>query len=281
MSGVVNEFHGMTSGEVQSILRTIGLKPQQAAGQNFLLDEQVAESMVDASGISEGDTVLEIGPGLGILTAALHQRGANVIAVELDTRLYAYAKKKFAAQQNVRIIHGDIFKVNLNDIVKDGKYSLVANLPYSATSLVFRNFLTIAPRPSSLTVMIQREVAKRICAEPGDMSLLALTVQYYCQPSMLFDISPASFFPVPKVTSSIVHASDLKPVDPDVDKSIFRIMRAGFSSRRKKLSNALSSSLGMTTTSIEEKMAKISLSKDTRAQELSLEDWQKIYKILS
>jgi len=271
----------MTPGEVQGILRTIGLKPQQAAGQNFLLDEQVAEAMVDAAGIVEGQKVLEIGPGLGILTQALHNRGANVTAVELDSRLYPYVKKKFAAQDTVRIIHDDIFKVNLNDIFKDGEYALVANLPYSATSLIFRNFLTLIPRPTSLTVMIQREVAQRICAQPGDMSMLALTVQYYCQPTLLFDVPPSKFFPTPKVTSSILHCSDLRPVENTVDKALFRLMRAGFSSRRKKLSNSLSSSLGVPTAQVEEKMAKISLSSDIRAQELTIENWQDLEKIIS
>lgn len=271
----------MTAGEVQGILRTIGLKPQQAAGQNFLLDEHVAEAMVDAAGIVEGQKVLEIGPGLGILTQALHNRGANVIAVELDSRLYPYVKKKFAAQDTVRIIHDDIFKVNLNEIFKDGEYALVANLPYSATSLVFRNFLTLTPRPTSLTVMIQREVAQRICAQPGDMSMLALTVQYYCQPALLFDVPPSKFFPTPKVTSSILHCSDLRSVDNTVDKALFRLMRAGFSSRRKKLSNSLSSSLSIPTAQIEEKMAKISLSLDSRAQELTIEQWQELEKKIS
>lgn len=271
----------MTAGEVLGILRTIGLKPQQAAGQNFLLDEHVAEAMVDAAGIVEGQTVLEIGPGLGILTSALSNRGAKVVAVELDMRLYPYVKKKFAAHDNVRIIHDDIFKVNLNQLFTDGEYALVANLPYSATSLVFRNFLTLVPRPSSLTVMIQREVAQRICAQPGDMSMLALTVQYYCQPALLFDIPPSKFFPTPKVTSSILHCSDLRPVENTVDKALFRLMRAGFSSRRKKLSNSLSSALHIPTSEIEGKMAKISLSLDVRAQELTIEQWQKLEKKIS
>lgn len=271
----------MSPAEVQSILRTIGLKPQQAAGQNFLLDEQVAESMVDVAGVTEGDTVLEIGPGLGILTAALSNRGAKVIAVELDARLFPYVKKRFAGQKNIRIIHADIFKVNLKDYFQDGKYLLVANLPYSATSIVFRNFLTLAPRPSSLTVMIQREVAQRICAQPGEMSMLALTTQYYSQPSLVFDVPPANFFPTPKVTSTVVHCDHLKAVDDNVDKKLFSFMRAGFSSRRKKLSNSISASLKLSTAHIEEKMAKVSLSSNARAQELTLKNWKELYKNLS
>lgn len=245
------------------------------------MDEQVAEAMVDAANIEEGQTVLEIGPGFGILTEALQQRGANVIAVELDVRLYAYMKKKFSKQDNVRVIHSDIFKLNLNQVVKDNEYVVVANLPYSATSLVFRNFLTLTPRPTSLTVMIQREVAQRICARPGEMSMLALTVQYYSQPALLFDVPPTKFFPLPNVISSVLHCEVLRSVDQTGDNRLFRLMRAGFSSRRKKLSNALSASLHVPTSEIEEKMAKISLFNNVRAQELSLENWQKLLEVLS
>ncbi len=271
----------MTPGEVQGIFHTIGLRPQQAAGQNFLLDENVVESMVDAAGVEAGQKVLEIGPGLGILTRALLNRGAHVVAVELDARLYAYMKKKFKGQERLRVIHDDIFKVQLAKHFTEGEYKLVANLPYSATSLVFRNFLTLAPRPMSMTVMIQREVAQRICAGPGDMSMLALTVQYYSQPALLFDVPPAKFFPIPKVTSSIIHAEVLNKVETDADNALFAFMRAGFSSKRKKLSNSLSASLKISTSVIEAKMAKVSLKKEVRAQELSLENWVELKKIVS
>lgn len=271
----------MTSQEIQRILHTIGLRPQQAAGQNFLLDENVVESMVDAAGIEDGQSVLEIGPGLGILTRALLNRGVRVIAVELDMRLYAYMKKAFKGQEKLRLINGDIFKVNLNELFKEGEYAVVANLPFSATSLVFRNFLTLPPRPSALTLMIQREVAHRICAQPGEMSMLALTVQYYSQPSLLFDVPPKSFWPIPQVTSSVIHCDHLKKVDETVDKPLFRLMKAGFSSRRKKLSNSLSAFLGIPTKSIEQKMANISLNSSIRAQELSLSQWLDLYKIVS
>lgn len=263
----------MTSIEAQRILHTIGLRPQQAAGQNFLLDDNIVEAMVDASGVVEGQKVLEIGPGLGILTRALLNHGADVVAVELDTRLYAYMKKAFKGRQRLRLINADIFKNNLNELYKDGEYALVANLPYSATSLVFRNFLTIPPRPSSMTVMIQREVAQRICAVPGDMSMLALSTQYYCQPSLLFDVPPRTFFPIPKVTSSVLHCGNLKKVNETVDKPLFRLMKMGFSTRRKKLSNALSAVLPLTTQEIEMKLANISLNNNIRAQELSLRQW--------
>lgn len=270
----------MTSLGAQNILHTIGLKPQQAAGQNFLLDEQIVESMVDAAGIEEGQKVLEIGPGLGILTRALLNRGANVVAVELDMRLYAYMKKNFKGQERLRLIHSDIFKVRLDTLFTDAEYSLVANLPYSATSLVFRNFLTIAPRPKNMTVMVQREVAKRICARPGEMSMLALSVQQYCQPVVVFDIPPSSFFPVPKVTSSVIFCDQFRPVDKDKDQRLFRVIRSGFSSKRKKLSNSLSVGLKISQKKAEESLLGLNLSPMVRAQELKLEDWLTLAQVL-
>ncbi|MEK7637099.1 MAG: 16S rRNA (adenine(1518)-N(6)/adenine(1519)-N(6))-dimethyltransferase RsmA [Patescibacteria group bacterium] len=271
----------MTPIEARRILRTIGLRPQQAAGQNFLLEERIAESMVDAAGIKDGQPVLEIGPGLGILTRALLHHGAKVIAVELDTRLYAYMKQAFKGQTRLRLINNDIFKVNLSELFKEGEYALVANLPYSATSLVFRNFLTLSPRPSSMTVMIQRDVAKRITARPGAMSLLALTVQHYCRPTCLFDVPPSSFFPAPKVTSSVVHGHDLRPVNPDFDRALFRLMRAGFSSRRKQLHNTIAATRRLESEVVIQHLASIGLPATVRPQELSLENWLSMAKKFS
>ncbi len=266
--------------QVQAILHEIGLRPQQAAGQNFLLDESICASIVSAAGVEPEDTVLEIGPGLGILTEALLETGAKIIAVEIDQRLYAYLKKKFRGQERLRLIHSDIFKVNLNTIIKEGEYKLVANLPYSATSLVFRNFLSLPPRPSNLTVMIQRDVAKRITAKPGDMSLLSLTTQFYSRPIMLFDVPPSSFFPIPKVTSSVLYCDDFQPLNPDQDKKFWQFVRAGFAARRKKLATTLATSLHIPAPKVAEAIESTGLHELVRAQELSLEQWLKLAKKL-
>lgn len=270
----------MTAGEVKKILQRIGLRPQQAAGQNFLLDERVAESMVAAADVQADDVVLEIGPGLGILTAALLQTGAHVVAVELDQRLFNYLRRRWSGEKRLRLVNGDIFRLNLGQELGTTPYKLVANLPYSGTSLVFRNFLTLPPRPTSLTVMVQRDVAKRLTAQPGQMSLLALTTQYYCRPSILFDVTPNQFFPIPKVFSTVIHCDELQPVRPDVDAVVFRIIRAGFSARRKQLHKNLTSSLRLDHGRVTAAIEKTRLAPTVRAQELSLENWLTLAKVL-
>lgn len=228
--------------------------------------------MVKAANIKPGQTVLEIGPGLGILTTALLNHGANVVGVELDQRLFIYLKNKFRGHPNLTLIKNDIFQVNLHELVQDGRYAVVANLPYSATSLVFRNFLTTSPRPAAMTVMVQRDVARRMTAQPGAMSMLSLMVQYYSRPTTLFDVPPKSFWPVPKVFSTVLRCDRLQPVRP-ADRQLFRLMRAGFSARRKQLHNTLSATLHLPAEKVDAMLKKSDISMQARAQELSLEKW--------
>lgn len=271
----------MTAAETKRLLQKIGLRPQQAAGQNFLLDESVAEAMVTAAGVVEGDTVLEIGPGLGILTEALMSTGASVVAIELDRRLAAHLRRRWPKQPKLTLVEGDVFRVRLGDYVRDGAYKLVANLPYSATSLVFRNFLTLSPRPMSMTVMVQRDVAQRITARPGSMSVLALMVQHYCRPAMLFDVPPISFYPAPMVHSTVLYADALQPIRPDEDARLFRLIRAGFSARRKQLHNTLAASLKLAPEKALQLVERIGKKPTVRAQELSLENWLTLANLLS
>lgn len=270
----------MTPEEVKKLLHKIGLRPQQAAGQSFLLEETIAERMVAAANIRPGQKVLEIGPGLGILTEALLNVGAEVVGVELDRRLAAYARRRLADHPGFELIEGDIFRVRLAELVNDNEYCLVANLPYSATSLVFRNFLTLPPRPTSMTVMIQREVAERMTAAPSDLSTLAVMVQHYSQVERLFDVAPESFFPRPTVHSSVVHCHHLRSVDPD-DKKLFRVVRAGFSARRKLLANSLAGSLHLPVAKVSAELTALGLSSTARAQEIPVATWPKIAKVFS
>lgn len=268
----------MTRAEVLRLLKQTGLKPQTAAGQHFLLDETIAARMVEVAGVEAGDRVLEIGPGFGILTEALLNAGAEVIAVELDQRLATYLRKHYKHHPGLTLVQGDIFKVNLTEYVQDGEYKLVANLPYSATSLVFRNFLTLPPRPVSLTVMIQREVARRIAAAPGAHSVLSIISQYYATIDQIMDVPPELFFPVPAVVSSVVHCHHLHRPDPEEEKRFLRMVKIGFSARRKQLKNALSAGLHLSSSNIVETLEKMGISPQIRAQDLRIQDWLKLAK---
>ena len=270
----------MTRQQIISLVREVGLRPDKGAGQNFLLDEAVVDSMIAAADIRSKDTVLEIGPGFGVLTGKLLATGAKVVAIELDQRLAAWLRKKYAKTPNLVLVEGDVFKINLHDHLQDGGYKLVANLPYSATSLVLRNFLSLRPRPSELTIMIQKEVAERVVAEPGNLSLLGLMVQYYSHPSYLFDVPAGSFWPEPKVTSAVIHCQVQDWPDERETKKLFRAARSGFSGKRKQLHNALAPLLGLTSAKTVEWLEKRGLPSTARAQDLSLETWLEIAKNL-
>lgn len=270
----------MTRLEVQRLLKKIGLRPQRAAGQNFLIDQSICDEMIETAEVSAADTVLEIGPGLGILTDRLLAAGARVMAVELDQRLADYLRHRFRGQPRLNIVHGDIFRTRLDTELKDRGYKLVANLPYSATSLVFRNFLTLSPRPSALTVMIQKEVAERIVAEPGKMSLLSLSVQYHADPVLVSTVPPTSFWPAPEVTSAILHAA-LKDPEPPADERtrVFHLARAAFSGKRKTIANSLSALPEFSKADITNILTRVGISPSARPQDFSLEIWRKIGRL--
>lgn len=268
----------MTRQEIQKHLKQIGLRPQRAAGQNFLMDEKVCQEMVKTAEVGPDDTVLEIGPGLGILTKHLLAAGARVIAIELDRRLAEYMKTAFRRQPKLAIIQQDVFKVNLNDILKDRQYKLVANLPYSSTSLVFRNFLTLSPRPSRLTVMLQKEVASRIVAVPGEMSLLAVSVQYYATPRVVMQVPKTSYWPIPEVSSAVIDCP-LKPEpDPIEAKALFQLARLAFAGKRKQLHNTLSAGLRLSAREIVLRLEAAGVDGHLRPQDLTLEDWRRLAK---
>lgn len=257
-------------------IKQLGLRPQRAAGQHFLIDQSVVKRMVAAAEVTAQDTVLEIGPGFGVLTTELLQTGAKVIAVELDKRLASSLRQTFRGQKNFQLIEDDIFNVRLDELFQAGKYKLVANLPYSSTSLILRNFLTLPPQPISLTVMIQKEVAERVAAQPGFMSLLSLMAQYVSQPKLLFPVPRTSFEPPPEVTSMVIQLSQIVVPDPAEMERVFRLARAAFAGRRKQLHNTLGNALSKKPDEIEQLLTKQGISPQTRPQELSVDDWRRL-----
>lgn len=271
--------------DVPALLRRFAIQPKKSLGQNFLVDEAALARITDAADLGPNDTVLEIGPGLGTLTRRLAETAGRVIAVELDDRLIPVLRFVLAPYRNVEIVHGDILDLNIAElIVPEGQpplsYKVVANLPYYITSAVLRHLLEAPLRPTLMVLTVQLEVAQRLIAGPGEMSLLAVSVQVYGQPRLVARIKAGSFYPVPKVDSAIVRV-DLyeQPVVPLEElEGFFEVVRAGFSGRRKQLRNALSRGLNRDAQAITLALRQAGIDPARRAETLSLEEWVRIYQ---
>ena len=264
------------------ICRMLEIKPARSKGQNFLINEKIYDDIIAAAELEEGDTVLEIGPGLGFLTTKLAKKVRRVIAVELDDKLAAYLQTGIdaAGLENVEIINQDILKFNLPACLAPGeKYKVVANLPYNISSIFLRQFLG-APQPPEMTVlMLQKEVAERIVASPPDMNLLAVSVQYYAHPEIIRQVKAGNFWPEPEVDSAVIRMTRKK--ESIREKRFFQIVKFGFSSKRKMLKNNLSSGLKIEAKKIEQILLSQGFAPGIRAEGLSVEDWQKLFAALS
>ena len=263
------------------------LKAKKSLGQNFLKDESVLERIVQDAKISQEDVVLEIGPGKGALTEKLAKICKKVVAIELDDRLIELLHTKFVGDK-VEIIYGDILKINLPELIENRislkaneakNYKLVANIPYYITAPIIRLLLETKYPPQEMILMVQKEVAERIVAKSGEMSILAVSVQYYAKAEYLFTVPKESFDPVPKVDSAIIKISlNVKSqTSNEIEtRRFFKLVRAGFSAKRKTLGNNLAASLQLDKKEIEEKLAALGFSPNTRAQELGVDDWRKL-----
>ena len=268
--------------QVKRLLRQSGLRARKSLGQHFLADASVLQTIVEAAELSPADTVIEVGPGLGILTAELVKRAGNVVAVELDAKLASLLKRRLASPANLRVINADVLKVSPSELLEGtSHYKVVANLPYYITSPVLRYFVEASPKPSLMVVMVQKEVGEAIVAGPGKMSLLAVSLQAYSKPSIISHVPAQCFYPKPKVDSVIVRF-DLLP-EPAVKVAdmdgFFDLVRAGFSSRRKQLHNSLAHSLGMKPAEITLLLEGANIDSKRRAETLSLEEWARLYEV--
>lgn len=263
-------------------------------GQNFLRDQEVLEKIIASANLKSTDLVVEIGPGEGVLTEKLFKNTGKVLAIEIDEALANKLKKQYKNSKKIEIINADILKINLPELIKQNNfqnlpagrqgYKVVANIPYYITSPIIQLFLETEFPPSEMILMVQKEVAERICARVGQMSILAVSVQYYAKPELLFYVDKKSFFPVPEVDSAVIKISKINNQqtinNKEETKHFFRIVKAGFSAKRKTLVNNLSSSLQLGKYEVEEKLKKIDITPNQRAQELCIEDWKKLVKLL-
>lgn len=248
-------------------------------GQHFLNNPLIVDKIIKASQIQPTDIIIEIGPGEGVLTEKIILKSKQLIAIELDDKLRDNLEEKFKNQKNIDLIFEDILKINLPKLLAEKNihhYKVIANIPYYITSKIIRLFLETAHQPDELVLMIQKEVAQRIVAPKGKMSILSTSVQYYAQAEILFDVTKDNFNPPPKVDSSVIKISNIKKSNPLKDKQFFKVVRAGFCARRKTLINNLSNSFHIDKKDIEKILLQIDLPANTRAQELSVDDWKKL-----
>jgi 16S rRNA (adenine1518-N6/adenine1519-N6)-dimethyltransferase len=264
--------------DVPDLLRQYGLRPKKRLGQNFLIDPAALERVASAAGELAGEVVLEVGPGLGSLTRLLATRARRVIAVELDENLIQPLKQVVSGYENVTVIRGDILELDPAALVGISAYCVVANIPYYITSALLRHLLEAENQPGRMVLTVQREVAARICASPGEMSLLALSVQVYGHPHIAARIPAGAFYPVPKVDSAVVRV-DFYP-EPRIPRgqleTFFRLARAGFGQKRKTLRNALAAGLGWPAEQIGEMLKAAGIDPQRRAEALDLEEWHRL-----
>jgi 16S rRNA (adenine1518-N6/adenine1519-N6)-dimethyltransferase len=267
--------------ETRRLLRQSDLRARKGLGQHFLIDGGVLEAIIAAAELSPDDLVVEVGPGLGILTRELARKAGAVIAIELDDNLATLLQKTLKSFPNVSIINGDVLKIAPGEITRGQGYKVVANLPYYITSPVLRHFLEASAKPQTMVVMVQKEVAEAIAAKAGDMSLLSVSVQFYGKPEIITTVPPESFYPAPEVSSAIVKINVYAKPKVDVDeKSFFDTVRAGFAAPRKQLANSLAKGLGWEKAEGLPFLQKASIEPSRRAETLTIEEWASLYRAL-
>jgi 16S rRNA (adenine1518-N6/adenine1519-N6)-dimethyltransferase len=275
----------ITPGRVRAALNALELRPSRELGQNFLVDPGALDAIVAAAQLSPADTVIEVGPGLGVLTWELVQHAGRVIAIELDKRLAARLPDEFRHAPNLQVVQSDVMRVDLHELVGDQPYKVVANLPYQITSAIIRHFLEASPAPNVLVIMVQWEVAERIVARPPDMSVLAHSVQLYADAAIVTRVPASSFVPPPKVDSAVLRLHRRpQPLFPDPN-ALLRTIKAGFLQARKKLSNALPSGLASMGIRIEKNavlnaLQAAGIDPARRAETLTTEEWIAVHQKL-
>jgi len=271
----------MTSTENQSLsalLKKHNLRPDKNLGQNFLTDPDILDNIVDVAEVKSQDTVLEIGAGLGHLTRYLAGTAKQVVAVELDKRLISILEQNLRSFSNIRVVQGDILQLEPGDLVSEDNYLVVANIPYYITSSIIRILLESGVKPKRIILTIQYEVAQRVCAVSGQMSVLALSVLLYGEPILVRRIPAEAFYPAPKVDSAIIRI-DLYPepiLSSEKRELFFKLVKAGFLHKRKTLRNSLSTGLKWAPEKTENLLSAADINPQRRAETLSLPEWLEV-----
>ena len=274
---------------IRDVLSRHGFSFSKGLGQNFLINPTVCPRMAEMGNAQPGWGMIEIGAGVGVLTAELAQRADKVVCIEIDSRLLPILDETLAEYDDIKIVNQDVLKVDLYKLIAEEfpnmPVAVCANLPYYITSPIIMNLLESRLPISSLTVMVQKEAAQRICAMPGsrEVGAVSIAVRYYCEPKVLFQVSRGSFMPAPDVDSTVIRLDIRKQPAVDVkrEEDFFRVVKAAFSQRRKTLSNTLSSGLSMNKTQIAELLERAGVASNLRAEQLSMQQFADIANALN
>jgi len=281
--------------QTKRLLRHFNLRVKKGLGQHFLIDEEVLKLITSAAELTSTDVIMEIGPGLGVLTKELARQAGWVIAIELDSKLAAILKQTLVSFSNVTIINEDVLQLDSAALLQEQKakfpppidspfsYKVVANLPYYITSPVLRHFLDARLKPQVMVVMVQKEVAEVIVAEPGQMSLLSISVQFYGEPTIISYVPAQCFYPKPEVDSAILRVTLYpQPAVAVTDEgSFFKLVRAGFSASRKQICNSLAQGLELPKAEVLSLLERVSIMPQRRAETLTLEEWARLWQVFT
>ncbi len=270
----------------KKLLRRYDLRAKKGLGQNFLIDDAALQDILNAAELSHTDTVIEVGPGLGLMTAEIARRAGWVIAIELDNRLAEILQQTLP--ENVVVINRDVLGADPGALLREGDfpraiqpYKVVANLPYYITSPVLRHFLEAEVKPETIVVMVQKEVAEAIAAGPGQRSVLSIAVQFYGKPQIVRYVPASSFYPAPEVDSAVVRIDVYghPPVAVDDEARFFKLVRAGFTAPRKQAANSLAQGLGLDKAEVAGWLLKAGIDPSRRSETFTLEEWAALWQI--
>jgi len=270
----------ISSDRVRGQLKGAGLSARKSLGQNFLVNEAIRDSIIEAAGLSDADTVIEVGPGLGVLTEKLAAQAGRVIAVELDDSLAERLGNRLVRFSNIDIINDDILNLDLSALIKGGTYKVVANIPYYITSPILRFFMQAELRPSLMVIMMQEEVARDVTAKQGAMGFLAVSLRLFSIPRMICRVPADSFYPVPRVDSAVVRFDILPRPAVDVGdvEGFLELLHAGFKAPRKQLHNSLAIGLELEPAEADEILKRAGIDSHRRPGTLTLDEWAALYR---
>ncbi|MBE6731200.1 MAG: 16S rRNA (adenine(1518)-N(6)/adenine(1519)-N(6))-dimethyltransferase RsmA [Ruminococcaceae bacterium] len=274
---------------IKDVMERHGTAFSKALGQNFLINPSICPKMAENSGADENTGVIEVGPGIGVLTYELSKVAKKVVSIELDKRLLSVLEETLSDCSNVKIINDDVLKADINKIIEEEfggeKVCVCANLPYYITSPVIMHFLEGNFPLKALTVMVQKEAAERICAKPGsrESGAITISIHYYCEPELLFKVSRGSFLPAPNVDSAVIKLNirEKPPVEPKNKELFFKVIKAAFSQRRKTAVNSVASGLSLNKALVTEAFEKANLPIDIRAEKMDLKNFSNLSDVIN